>query len=178
MNAKWHQNCSVVCSYMFVLPLCMRTSAFSQQYNIFTHSGQFLDGNQKDALFKIRKLLICYQNHARIRGIAMTNFALLLELHIAYIGCPINSVPTKPVTYEKWLKMKRDTGQKSSLFKRKKTAFWLGISLHFRLFVLCYSFIMEEVNLMILAQYTSDKMYKKQGDVSQCVAFSSCLILV
>ena len=52
----------------------------------------------------------------------MTNFALLLELHIAYIGCPINSVPTKLVTYDE-------------VFKRKKTAFWSGISLHFWPFV-------------------------------------------
>ena len=51
------------------------------------------------------------------------------------VGCPINSVPNKPVTYDERPKMKRDTLQKSSLFKRKKTAFWLGISLHFRPFV-------------------------------------------
>ena len=46
----------------------------------------------------------------------------------------------KAVTYDEWLKWKRDTRQKSSLFLRKRTAFLLGISLYFRLFVAHYGF--------------------------------------
>ena len=44
----------------------------------------------------------------------------------------------KAVTYNARPKMKRDTWQKSSLFLRKRTAL-SGISLHFRLFIVCCS---------------------------------------
>ena len=46
----------------------------------------------------------------------------------------------KAVTYDKQLKMKRDTQQKSSPFTKKKTTLLLGISFHFQLFVVHYCF--------------------------------------
>ena len=47
---------------------------------------------------------------------------------------------TKAVTYNEWPKIKRDTRQKNSPFTKKKTAFLLGISLHFRPSVIHYGF--------------------------------------
>ena len=46
-----------------------------------------------------------------------------------------------------WPKMNRDTQQKGSPFLKKKTAFLLGISLHFRPFVVRYGFSFWTKNL-------------------------------
>ena len=50
---------------------------------------------------------------------------------------------TKAVTYDERPKMKRDIRQKGSPFLRKKSAFLSLTSLHFRPFVLRYSFSLE-----------------------------------
>ena len=63
---------------------------------------------------------------------------LILSMYLLTFVC--KSMVVKAITYYERPKMKWGTREKSSLFIRKKTAFFSGTPLHFRPFVVRYGF--------------------------------------